>query len=75
MTDVTRPTLSGGTSRNDIDRLVRLLAAIRLRYQNLVAAALACLAAEADGEHDPLYYLRDELRAQGQLADDSRWTR
>jgi hypothetical protein len=38
-----------------------------------VAAALACLAAEDDGEHDPFYYLRDELREQGQLADDSRW--
>jgi hypothetical protein len=72
VTDAIRPTVSSGTPCSEVERLARLLAAIRLRYQNLVAAALACLAAEADGEHDPLYYLRDELRAQGQLADDSR---
>lgn len=75
MTDMTRPTASNATPRSEIDRLARLLAAIRLRYQNLVAAALACLAAEDDGEPDPFYYLRDELRAQGQLADDGRRTR
>lgn len=75
MTDVTRPTVRSQAPCDEVDRLARLLAAIRLRYQNLVAAALACLAAEADGEHDPLYYLRDELRAQGQLADDGRRTR
>lgn len=75
MTDVTRPTVSIPTACTEIDRITQLLAAIRLSYQNLVAAALACLAAEADGEHDPLYYLRDELRAQGQLADDGRRTR
>ena len=34
---------------------------------NLVAAARATLGAHADGEPDPLYYLRDELSAQGQL--------
>jgi len=49
------------------------IARLTADYQNLVAAARACLAAEADGEDDPMYYLRDELRAQGQLADDGRW--
>ena len=39
------------------------------RYQDLVAAARATLAAADDGEPDPLYYLRDELQAQGQLTD------
>lgn len=34
---------------------------------NLVAAARATLGAYADGEPDPLYYLRDELDAQDQL--------
>jgi len=38
---------------------------------NLTAAARATLGAQRDGEPDPLYYLRDELQAQGQLpADD-----
>src|SRR5581483_7070475 len=35
---------------------------------NLTAAARATLGAQRDGEHDPLYYLRDELDAQGHLA-------
>jgi hypothetical protein len=48
------------------------MARLTADYQNLVAAARACLSAEADGEHDPFYYLRDELSAQGQLADDGR---
>lgn len=34
---------------------------------NLIAAARATLRAHADGEDDPLYYLRDELQAQGHL--------
>jgi hypothetical protein len=37
---------------------------------NLTAAARATLGAQRDGEHDPLYYLRDELRAQGHLSPD-----
>jgi hypothetical protein len=45
------------------DRLARTVADL----QNLVAAARATLGAHADGEDDPLYYLRDELEAQGQL--------
>jgi hypothetical protein len=45
------------------------MAIIRRRYHNLVAAARATLAAVADGEPDPLYYLRDELAATGHLPE------
>ncbi len=37
------------------------LAAVRLDRANLLAAVLAALAADRDGETDPLVYLRDEL--------------
>jgi hypothetical protein len=60
-----------------IDTIPRLCAEIsRLRARltrtltdlhNLIAAARATLGAHADGEPDALYYLRDELDAQGQL--------
>jgi hypothetical protein len=49
-----------------IDRLERL----RMRHQDLEAAAQATLAASADGEPDPLYYLRDELAATHSLPSD-----
>jgi hypothetical protein len=39
---------------------------------NLIAAARASLGAHADGEDDALYYLRDELDAQGQLPPEYR---
>jgi hypothetical protein len=39
---------------------------------NLTAAARATLGAQQDGEVDPLYYLRDELQAQGQLPPDEQ---
>jgi (p)ppGpp synthase/HD superfamily hydrolase len=39
---------------------------------NLIAAARATLGAHADGEEDALYYLRDELDAQGQLPPQHR---
>ena len=45
------------------DRLARAVSDLG----NLTAAARATLGAQRDGEHDPLYYLRDELHAQGQL--------
>jgi hypothetical protein len=45
----------------EVDRLWLLLVAARRRYANLVAAGRATLAAHADGEADPLSYLRDEL--------------
>jgi hypothetical protein len=52
-----------------LDALVlrRRLATTLGDFNNLLAAARATLSAHADGEEDPLYYLRDELRAQGQL--------
>jgi len=51
----------------EIERLTTLLATVMRRYQNLVAAARATLAARDDAEDDPFYYLLDELRAQGPL--------
>ena len=39
---------------------------------NLLTAAKATLSAHVDGEEDPLYYLRDELTAQGQLRAEQR---
>ena len=44
----------------------------RLDRANLRAAMRATLAAHADGEPDPLWYLRDELNAPQQPAADSR---
>jgi hypothetical protein len=37
------------------------------RYAHLLAAARATLSAEQEGEPDPMWYLRDELRATGHL--------
>lgn len=39
--------------------------AARLNYANLVAAGRAALAAQAEGEADPWWYLRDELPSSG----------
>ena len=49
-------------------RLVRTAA----NLHNLIAAARATLGAAADGEDDALFYLRDELEAQGQLPAQDR---
>ncbi len=43
----------------------------RLDRANLRAAMRAALAAHADGEPDPLWYLRDELNAAQRPAEDS----
>src|SRR5450756_1605682 len=51
----------------EIRRLRRRLATALNDLNNLLSAAKATLSAHADGEDDPLYYLRDELTAQGQL--------
>ena len=59
----------------EIRRLRRRLATTLNDLSNLLAAARATLSAHADGEDDPLYYLRDELRAQGQLRPDRRQER
>jgi hypothetical protein len=44
-----------------IARLAAELAGVRMDRANLQAAMRAALAAHADGEADPLSYLRDEL--------------
>jgi len=45
----------------EILRLKVALAAVRLESANRLAAIRAALAADADGESDPLDYLRDQL--------------
>ncbi|QXJ20629.1 hypothetical protein AGRA3207_001377 [Actinomadura graeca] len=52
---------------SETTRLVAALAKVRRDRANLVAAGRATLNAAHDAEPDPLYYLRDELRAQGHL--------
>lgn len=56
----------------EINRLRRRLASTLQDLHNLLAAARATLGAHADGEPDALYYLRDELQAQGQLPPEHR---
>jgi len=51
----------------EITRLRRRLAATLNDFNDLLAAAKATLSAHADGEENPLYYLCDELHAQGHL--------
>jgi hypothetical protein len=46
-----------------IGRLAAQLAETRMDRANLLAAMRATITAQADGEPDPLYYLRDELSA------------
>ena len=47
-----------------IGRLADQLAETRMDRANLLAAMRATIAAQADGEPDPLFYLRDELEAR-----------
>lgn len=47
----------------EVTQLSAELSATRLDRANLLAAMRAALAAERDGEADPLSYLRDELEA------------
>jgi hypothetical protein len=56
----------------EVGRLRARLARTVAELHNLIAAARATLGAHADGEADPLYYLRDELEAQGQLPPENR---
>ena len=56
----------------EITRLSAELARTRLDRANLLAAIRAALAAHADGEPDPMAYLRDELDAPESPATDSR---
>jgi hypothetical protein len=48
----------------DLGRMRAELEAVRLDRANLLAAIRATLTADAEGEPDPLGYLRDELNAQ-----------
>ncbi len=45
----------------EIDRLSRLLSRTRWNFAELLAAARATLAADHDGEADPLGYIRDAV--------------
>ncbi len=55
-----------------VTRLSAELERARLEPANLRAAMRATLAANADGEPDPLWYLRDELNAAQASAEDAR---
>ena len=58
----------------DLGRARTELAAVRLDRANLLAAIRACLAAHAEGEPDPLGYLRAELDPPGTPAATRRRT-
>jgi hypothetical protein len=51
-----------------VARLTAELADTRMDRANLLAAMRAALAAHADGEADPLAYVRDELNAPHDIA-------
>jgi hypothetical protein len=55
----------------EVARLAAELAAARLGHANALAAMRATIAAQRDGEPDPLYYLRDELNVP-QNASEAR---
>jgi len=59
----------------EIERLWNLACAASQRYSDLRAAALACIAASDADESDPLFYLRDELRANGPRQPSQRGRR
>jgi hypothetical protein len=56
----------------EITRLSAEVKNARLDRANLLAAMRAALAAHADGEADPMWYLRDELDAPENPADAAR---
>ena len=56
----------------ELTRLSDELDQARMDRANLRAAMRAALAAHADGEADPLWYLRDELDAAESATDTSR---
>jgi hypothetical protein len=55
-----------------VTQLSAKLDRVRLDRANLRAAMRAALAAHADGEPDPMWYLRDQLDAPESLPADSR---
>jgi CelD/BcsL family acetyltransferase involved in cellulose biosynthesis len=63
MTEI-HPSITASEARflfSEVIRLARALAAVRLESANRLAAIRAALGAAADGEADPLAYLRDQL--------------
>ena len=56
----------------ELQRTRAELEAVRLERANLLAAMHATIGAHADGEPDPLYYLRDELRARQDRSQGNR---
>jgi hypothetical protein len=64
MTPTPRPDVPPPDPARVIRRLCHDLAALRMRYANLLAAARATLSAARDDEPDALDYLADELAAQ-----------
>ena len=56
----------------ELGRVRAELEAVRLDRANLLAAICACLAAHAEGEPDPLGYLRAELNAPESAATVTR---
>jgi hypothetical protein len=56
----------------ELSRARAELEAARLDRANLLAAMRATVAAQADGEPDPLYYLRDELDARQERSQGHR---
>jgi hypothetical protein len=58
--------------RSELTRLTGALAAVRLESANRLAAIRAALSAAADGEPDPLAYLRDQLAEETHTAGISR---
>ena len=53
----------------EVTRLHAELAAVRLWHANALAALRATIGAQRDGEPNPLYYIRDELRAPQNLTE------
>ena len=56
----------------ELSRARTELQAVRLDRANLLAAMRATIAAQADGEADPLYYLRNELEARQERSQGHR---
>jgi hypothetical protein len=56
----------------EVSRLLTELAGIQRDHADLLAAARATVTACGDAETDPLFYLRDELSAHGQLPPNDR---
>jgi hypothetical protein len=56
----------------ELDRAATLSVNVRNDFANLLAAARGTLAADDEGEPDPLYYLRDEVAAHDSAATSTR---